>query len=188
MVKHSFLSNLIGNSNYESFKEHARDVVVGGCCILIILYTLSFFYYSEIISFLLKILTGYSLLFIGFLMELILFLDVEIEEDLTEYNDRENNKLIIRSKKYLLTIIWGVCLLLMSIFLVFFTNQYWKQYSFKSDTFIVDRHAKIYHLYYNDDCEIAKKAERLEEMKGYQIDSSFKLCSYCKEWEEELEP
>lgn len=66
------------------------------------------------------------------------------------------------------------------------TNKYRNQYAFECETFLVDHQQCIYHVDWNDDCEIANEAEELEEMFGYEIDKSYTLCELCTEFLDEM--
>ncbi|SHK67407.1 hypothetical protein [Xylanibacter ruminicola] len=186
--KQSFISNLIGRQTYDDAKEFAKTVAWIGAAILALLYLLSYYFHSSIISFLLNITNGYSLLFIGYIVVLMVLLDFEVKVEAPERKYWEEKKEIAKPFKYKLTVVWSVLLLLLGIVAIYYSNKYRRQYSFECDTFLVDKSAGIYHYDWNSDCETAETAESLEEMNGFQINKSFKLCEECKECEEELAP
>lgn len=186
-VKLSYLSNLIGDNSYEKYSSQAMKIVGIGGFILIVLYTLSHFFHSGIINYLLKLTTGTSLLFIAYIAACILLLDIRVEVVKPEQKSWEEKKDPPKPLKYKLTIVWGVVLLLLGIAAIFFSSKYRYQYDFECKTFLVDHKAHVYHLDWNDDCEDAENAEELEEMYGYEIDEKYTFCEGCKECEEDVE-
>lgn len=186
--KLSFISNALGRDTYDNFKEFARPAAIIGTIILVLLYILSHNYHSDIISLLLSLTNGFSLLFIGYIIVLIVSLDYEVEVDVPKSISWREIDEIAKPFKYKLTTAWTVLLLISGIIAMFYSYKYQKHYSFECDTFWVDKNAGIYHYDWNDDCERAKAAESLAKMKGYQIEKSYKLCEECKVCEEELAP
>lgn len=186
-VKLSYLSNLIGEYNYEELSDMALKIVGIGGLILIVLFALSQFFHSGIINYLLKLTTGTSLLFIAYIAACILLLDIRVEVEKPEQEWWDEKKESPKPLKYKLTIVWGVVLLLLGIAAIYFSNKYRNQYDFECTTFLVDHKAHVYHLDWNDDCEDAANAEELEEMYGYEIGDSYSFCEGCKECEEDVE-
>ena len=186
-VKQSYLSNLIGEKNYEEYSSIAIKIVGIGASVLIILFTLSYFFHSGIINYMLNFTTGTSLLFIAYIAACILLLDIRVEVDEPEQDLWGKKKESSRSIKYKLTIVWILVLLMLGIAAIYFSNKYRNQYNFDCTIFLVDHKAHIYHLDWNDDCEDAEKAEELEEMYGYEIDDTYNFCEGCKECEEDVE-
>jgi len=186
LVKKSFLSNMVGNT-YDEFKGYAKPIIAIGTCILAIIYPLSDFFHWGVISGLLNLFTGTSILFIIYVAAIVITLDIEVEEDEPESNywSEPGNKPM--STAYKLTIVWGVVLIALGISAVYFSNKYRKHYAFECNTFLVDTYTRIYHLNYNNDCEYAATARDLEKMKGYQIDESYEFCDWCAEWLEDAE-
>jgi amino acid transporter len=186
-VKQSFLSNLLGEHNYEEYSSIAMKIVVIGGLVLITLFALSYFFHSGIINYLLKLATGTSLLFIAYIAACILLLDIRVEVEKPEQEWWDEKKESRKPLKYKLTIVWGVVLLLLGIAAIYFSNKYRNRYDFECTTFLVDHKAHVYHLDWNDDCEDAANAEELEKMYGYEIDNSYTFCEGCKEYEEDVE-
>lgn len=186
-VKQSYLSNLIGESNYEEYSILAMKIAGIGSLILIVLFTLSHFFHSGLINYLLKLTTGTSLLFIAYIAACILLLDIRVGVEKPEQEWWEKKKESPKPLKYKLTIVWGVLLLVLGIATIYFSNKYRNQYDFECTTFLVDHKAHVYHLDWCDDCEDAANAEELEEMYGYEISDSYSFCEGCKEYEEEVE-
>ena len=185
--KQSFLSNLFGQNTYAELKGISLLVSLVGTAVLIVLYVLSYFYHVGIISYLVNITNGYSLLFIGYLLALIVLFDMEVEVEEPEKDYWRKEKQGSKPFKYKLTIVWGVVLLILGVVAIYYSNRYRNKYAFECETFLVDDKAGIYHLDWNDDCSIAEKAESLKEMQGYQIDEKFKFCEECQECLEEVE-
>ena len=188
LVKKSFLSNIFGGSAYEELKYYAKYILAIGTCILVILYLLSFFFHWGLISRLLNLTTGTSLLFIIYIASVIISLDKEVEVDEFESSNWSKPANTPKTASYRLTIVWGILLIVLGITAIFFSNRYRKQYAFDCSTILVDREAGIYHLEWIDDCEIAAESEDLKEMKGYEIKGlNYRLCDWCREYAEEAE-
>ena len=110
-VKQSYLSNLIGKNIYEEYSSLAMKIVGIGGLILIMLFTLSHFFHSDIINYLLKLTTGTSLLFIAYIAACILLLDIRVEVEKPEQEWWEEEKEVQKPLKYKFTVVWGVVLL-----------------------------------------------------------------------------
>ena len=158
-----------------------------GTCLLVIFIGLSFAFHSGIINWFLQILTGTSLLFIAFVAALIVLLDIQVNVDEPEQYAWEKPKKVKRPISYKLTIVWGVILILLGISSIYFSNKYRKYYAFECDTFLVDTQQGIYHIEWNDECDVANEAQEMKKMYGYEIDESYKLCESCKDFLEDME-
>lgn len=186
-IKQSFISNLLGSDTYEDFKEFAKPASIIGAVILILLYVLSHYFHSGFLSYLVSLTNGYSLLFIGYVVILIVLLDIEVEVEEPEQPYWEKKKEVAKPFKYKLTIVWSIVLLILSVVAIYYSNRYRNHYAFECETFLVDKKAAIYHLDWNSDCSIAEEAEELEEMQGFQINEKFKFCEECQECMEDVE-
>lgn len=187
MFKQSFISNLLGKDKYDGLKSKAKIIVAIGTCILAILFLFTYFFHWGLLSTLLNLVTGTSLLFVVYIAALIVVLDIEVDVEKPEsYYYLEPEKLP-KPTSYKLTIVWGVILIILGIGAIYFSNDYRKQYSFECDTYLVDHQTKIYHLDWDIDCEVAAEANHLEKMKGYEIDKSYTLCDWCESWAEDAE-
>ena len=187
IIKQSFISNLIGKDNYDNLKKQSNIVIAIGTCVLAILLLLTNFFHWGFLSSLLNLVTGTSLLFVAYVAALILVLDIEVEVDEPEGSFWSEPVKQPKPMQYKLTIVWGVILIILGIVTIYFSNDYRKHYSFECDTYLVDHQAKIYHLNWDIDCEVAAESKHLEKMKGYQIDKSYKLCDWCECWAEDAE-
>ena len=185
--KQSFISNLFGQNTYADFKNVALLVFLIGTGILIVLYALSYFFHSGIISYLLNLTNGLSLLFIGYIAATIILFDIEVDVEEPEKDILGKEKNEPKPLKYKLTIVWGVFLLILGVVAIYYSNKYRKHYAFECETFLVDEKAGIYHLDWDIDCEAANNAEQLEKLYGYQIDDSYTLCEACEELAEDAE-
>jgi len=186
-VKQSFLSNQIGENNYEGYSCLAVKIVGIGGLILIALFVLSHYFHSGIINYLLKLTTGTSLLFIAYVASCILLLDIRVEVEKQEQEWWKEKKEVPKPLKYKLTVVWSIVLLVLGIAVIYFSNKYRNRYDFECTTFLVDHKAHVYHLDWNDDCEDAANADELEKMYGYEMDDSYSFCEGCKEYEEDIE-
>ena len=185
--RQSFLSNLFGHDTYANLKGVALYVCMVGAFILVALYILSYYFHSSVVSYLLNLTNGTSLLFIGYIFALIILLDIEVDVDEKEKNYWEKEKKDPKPFKYKLTIVWGVVLLALGIVAIYYSNKYRNHYAFECDTFLVDTQRHIYHVDWNDDCDVANEAEELEKRYGYEIDDSYTLCESCKDFLDEME-
>lgn len=183
----SFISNLFGDNTYTTIKRYSIWISLIGSCILIVLYVLSSFFHTGIISWLLNLTSGTSLLFIGYIAAIIVLADRRVEVYEPEYYSFHNEDKKPKPFKYKLTIVWGVILLILGIVAIYYSNRYRNHYSFECKTFLVDEKSGIYHLEWYDECEKAAQAEELKSLKGYQIEKKYKFCDYCEEYQKEVE-
>lgn len=184
--KQSFLYNFIGHNTYNGFLKYAKPVVGIGCCVLAVLYALSFFFHLDILEYLVSLTNGTSLLFIGFVLEIILLLDKRVDVGVPEHDLWNKQEKVSKPKTYKFTVVWGIALILLGVTAIYYSNKYRSRYSFECSTFLVDHNAKIYHYDWIDECEKAEEAESLDEMKGYEIDTNYTLCEWCEEGLEDL--
>ena len=186
-LKQSFISNLLGQETYEDLKGLAKLVVLIGSGILLLLFILSLFFHVGIIKYLIELTNGTSLLFIGYIIAMIILFDVEVNVEQPEKNFWGEEKRVPKLFKYKLTIVWAAILVIFGVIAIYYSEKYRKHYVFECETFLVDEKAGIYHLDWDIDCSVAEEAKYLEEMKGYQIDPSFKFCEGCQETLEDAE-
>lgn len=187
-VKQSFISNIVGRDVYCDFKDYAKIVVAIGTCILAIPLLLSQFVHWGFISSLLNLVTGTSLLFIVYIAAFVLALDIEVDVDEPERRYWNKSEKKPNPIAYKLTIAWGVMLIALAISAIYFSNKYRRHYAFECDTFLVDHQARIYHLNWDNDCELANKSRyKLEKLKGYQIKKEYTLCEWCDDWASDAE-
>ena len=149
-VKKSFISNFLGRQTYDWFKDLAVYIALIGTAVLGVLYALSHFVHSGLVSYLLSLTNGYSLLFIGYILTLIVLLDFEVVIDEPESTYWGQKKDTRKPLKYKLTVVWGIILLLLGIIAIYYSNKYRRHYSFECDSFLVDKKAGIYHPNYLD--------------------------------------
>ena len=121
--RQSFISNLLGHNTYADFKAFALIVSLIGTGILIVLYVLSFFFHVGIIRYLLNLTSGTSLLFIGYILAVIILLDIEVDVEESEKSYWKDEKKETKPFKYKLTIIWGVVLLALGIVAIYYSNS-----------------------------------------------------------------
>lgn len=179
----------MGKNTYAEVKGWAKIIVPIGTVILAVLFQLTHFVYWEFVSSLLSLVTGTSLLFLAYIAALIVVLDikVDVEEDEYEYYQYEK-KDTPKSTAYKMTIVWGAILIVLGIAAIYFSNKYRKHYALECSTVLVDHAAGIYHLDYDNDCEVAAEAENLVKMKGYELEqTNYTLCEWCKDWADDVE-
>lgn len=173
----SFLSNLIGWNTYDEFKSYAPKIVLVYSCVLLVLFLLTLCCHWSWVSSLFSIATGYSLVFIAYLIEIILLLDREVKMDIEDEHSW-NGPTYKKPKTYTFTVIWAILLCVMAIAAAYFTNRYKKAYGFECSTVLYEEDTNTYH--YFDDCE--NISGDIQEVHGYEIDSNeAEPCDYCLE-------
>lgn len=187
IVKKSFISNLIGRSTYDWLKHNAKIIVSIGTSVLALLWGLTFICHFSVVSSMLYLVSGTSLLFIIYIAAIIIVLDCEVDIEEPDNYIWGKPKKHPKTKEYKLTIVWGMVLILLGATAIFFSDKYRKHYAFECDTFLVDNQSSIYHLDIDNDCEEAAKSNNLEKMQGFQIDKTYTFCEWCKEWAEDAE-
>lgn len=184
LKKQSLLSNLLGEKTYENWVGYARIIIAVGTIVLLVFLGLSFCFYSSIISYFLKLVTGTSLLFIAYVAMWVLLLDIRVNVDEPEVYSWERTKETIKPITYKMSALWTIMLILLGIGGIYISNKYRNQYAFECDTFLIDKQAHKYHLDWTE-CEASENAEDLVEMKGYQISENYTFCEECEEIAEE---
>ena len=181
--RQSFLSNIMGHE-YRTIKSHAPRIIAVGTCILLVLYLLSSLFYIKLISNLLNLFTGTSVLFIAYIVSFIVALDIEVWVKTDYYAHKKPSK----PKAYKISIGWEILLVILGISAIYFSNKYRKHYAFESSTFLVDNREGIYHLDYPNRCEVRTESTDLQKMKGFKIkETEYKLCEWCDIWAEDAE-
>lgn len=181
---YSYIKKLLGDRTYEEFRGYAKTYIPIATIILVVLLVLSQFVHWGIVSWLLSLALGTSLVFIAYVFGVILLLDfgvdVEMEED---WNGRFSLPEVVPFN-FKNTIIWAYTLLILGIAAIYFSNKYRKNYAFECQTFLVDENRGIYHLEDNDEEDM----EYTTKMKGYELKKyNYTFCESCKDWIEEME-
>lgn len=184
IVKQSFLLNLLGENTYYDFKRYSLLIVSIGTIAIIIAFTLSYFFHWGPISGFLNLVSGMSLLFIVYIVELILLLDVVVEVEVPECYYLTQKQIVPKPFSYKLTVVWGVILIVMGISAIYLTNEYRNNYAFECDTFIVDKETGIFHIsWLADDCNLSDNSVK---MTGLEIiENGYTLCEDCRIAEED---
>lgn len=182
---YSYIKKLIGSQNYEEFRGYAKKYIPIATIILVVLLVLSQFVHWGIVSWLLNLALGTSLLFIAYVLGVILLLDFGVDVEMKEdWNGRLSLPKVMPSN-FKNTIIWAYTLLILGIAAIYYSNKYRKNYAFECQTFLVDENRGIYHLEDGNDDE---DMEYTTEMKGYELeDYNYTFCESCREWVEEME-
>jgi len=182
---YSYIKKLLGDRTYEEFRGYAKTYIPIATIILVVLLVLSKFVHWEIVSWLLNLALGTSLIFIAYVLGVILLLDFGVEVEMNEdWNGRLSLPDVMPSN-YKTTIIWAYTLLVLGIAAIYFSNKYRKNYAFECQTFLVDENRGIYHL---EDGNDEEDMEYTTKMKGYELEeNNYTFCESCKEWVEEME-
>ncbi|QFQ12093.1 hypothetical protein C7Y71_003130 [Pseudoprevotella muciniphila] len=185
-MKQSFLSKIIGGELYDDFKSFSKIIVVIGSCVITIVFVFSLLFYWEFIRSLLHLFIGNSILFALYIGAIIILLDkeVEVEDNNTYAWEKKSSS---KPKTYNFTIAWGIILIVLGICAIYVSNLYRKHYDFQCNSFLVDESAKVYHLDFDNDCEIADETGNLIRKQGFQIDETYSFCDWCEEWAEDSE-
>ena len=184
---YSFLKYLFGRNTYEGFKEEGGKYTHIATGILLLIFLLSLKFHWGILSYILDITFGYSLLFILYIISLVIMLDRGIPIEIKYDYNHNYVPPAEKPKGYTRTVVWGCILIAFGIVLVYATQQYKRHYGFECDTFRVDTINGTYHLSDND-CEEASLADNLVEMQGYEIEETdYEFCEECQEWLEDAE-
>lgn len=186
--KRSFISDLIGRYNYESLMPLAKVITIVGSCLILVGMLLSNFVHWGLVRWLLGMLSGTSLIFVAYLISVMLTLDVRIEvySPDPEYHREPVKDNVMKNTAYHFTIVWGCIMIVIAIAAMFVTNKYYKRYAFECETFSVDSQRKEYHIHEHR-CNTASEADKLEDMKGFEIPEDFYLCSECSDWASDAE-
>ena len=172
--KGSFLMHITGDF-YDFVSDFAIPIVRIGTPVFFVLLGLTFVCHWSIVCDLFSIASGFSILFIAYIISLIFVID-----RLLLYR-------VFKSKSpiYSLTAIWGIALIVVGIAACILSNNHKKQYRFECTEWYVDEPNGIYH--WNDKCE--RKSTSTYTAKGYEFcDKGLALCDYCKEEMDEYEP
>lgn len=187
--KYSFIKEVMGRNTYEQSKEYAEKYIPLATIVLLIVLALTYFFHWGILSFILNLIFGTSLIFLAYIIGVVLLLDFGVDVELEETWGGSYRLPKEKPKGYNNTIIWGVTLIILAIAAIYFSNRYRNHYAFECDTFLVDRQKGIYHLDgYNDGCEEIEEDSHLVRMKGYEAEKyNCTFCPSCEEWVEDAE-
>ena len=182
---YSYIKKLLGDRTYEEFRGYAKTYIPIATIILVVLLVISQFVHWRIVSWLLNLALGTSLIFIAYILGVILLLDFGVDVEMKEDWDGRLSLPEVMPSNFKSTIIWTYTLLILGIAAIYFSNKYRKNYSFECQTFLVDKNRGIYHLEDNNDDE---DMEYTTEMKGYELENyNYTFCESCREWVEEME-
>lgn len=154
--------------------------------IIIILFVLSLFFENSLLSTLIQISMGLTIIHMGYVFSLLITIeDIFISEKdrirstITNYNSRHS-----QLKKY--NYIQAFVSIILLFTLSYFPYKYSKQYVLKCETFYLDTYTGIYHIY--DDCECITSLDGIERCKGSTfINKEYQMCELCVETQEDLE-
>lgn len=182
---YSYIKKLIGERTYEDFRGYARTCIPIATIILVLLLILSQFVHWGIVSWLLNLALGTSLIFIVYVLGMILLLDFGVDVEMKEDWNGKLSLPEVMPSNYKNTIIWAYTLLVLGVTAIYFSNKYRKNYAFECQTFLVDENRGIYHL---EDGNDEEDMEYTTKMKGYELeDYNYTFCESCREWVEEME-
>lgn len=172
--RESFFMRIMGDL-YDFVSDFAIPIVRIGTPVFFVLLGLSYLCHWSIICNLYSIASGFSILFIAYIISAIFVID-----RLLLYRVFKS-----KSPKYTVTTMWGIALIVVGIAACILTNDHKKQYRFECTEWIVDESNGIYH--WNNKCE--RMSTSTYTAKGYAFcDKGLVLCDYCKEEMDEYEP
>ncbi len=152
--RESFFIRITGDF-YDFVSGFAIPIVLVGTPIFLVLLGLTFLCHWDIVCSLFSLVSGFSLLFLAYIISLILVID-----RLLLYRVSKE-----RATHYSLTVIWGIVLIGLGITLCFVTNNHNKQYKFDCAEWYVDEENHLYH--WNKKCD--KIGSTTHVAKGYEI-------------------
>ena len=159
---------------YDFVSDFAIPIVCIGTPVFFILLGLSYICHWSIICDLYSIASGFSLLFIAYIISLILVIDRVLLYRVCKK----------RAPNYSLTVVWGIILIGLGITSCFVTNNYKKHYKFACAEWYVDEENHLYHC--NEKCD--KIGSTTYVAKGHEIrGKGLSFCDYCKEEMAEME-
>lgn len=181
--RYSYIKKILGEDTYEDYRGYAKTYIPVATIILALLLVLSQFVHWGIVSWLLNLTLGTSLVFIAYVLGAILLLNFEVDVEMEEDRNGKLSLPKIIPFNFKITIVWAYTLLILGIAAIYFSNKYRKNYAFECKTFLVDEEG-VYHLKNNDDENI----EYTTKMKGYELENhNYTFCTSCREWAEEME-
>ena len=165
--RESFFMRITGDF-YDFVSDIAAPVVLIGTPIFFVLFGLTFICHWDIVRSAFSVVSGFSLLFIAYIISLIFMIDRVL---LYKVNRT-------RPPKYTTTVVWGVALISLGITTCILTNNYKKQYFFDCMEWYVDEDKGLYH--WDGECE--NMGDDTYIARGYEIrNSGLNLCDYCKD-------
>ena len=185
---YSFLKKIIGRNAYNEIEYYARKIIPIATIVIGIIIGLSFIVHWGFLSSILSFVTGFSLVFVLYILGVIILfdrgIDVPLEQNIFSHTYSFPST---PPKGFNKTKIYGIILVVIGLAAVIITNIYRKNYAFDCETFLVDHENKEYHLNFDNGCEIASKASSLDEIQGYEIDNDYTLCEWCQDWADDAE-
>lgn len=182
---YTFLKNIIGRNIYNELKRDTKRYIPVATLVLVVVLVLTHFFHWKILSWILNLITGTSLVFIAYIIGVVLLLDFGVNVKVTKSWDGSYKMPDNKPFKYHLTKFWEIILVVLAIATIYFSNKYRRHYAFECETFLVDENSGIYHLAEGNDDE---ECNYTTEMKGYEIEElGYSFCESCKDWVEEAE-
>lgn len=173
--KESFLSNLVGNENYNNWKPDAKRVFIAYSVLLVLLFLLKDVWHWKFASEMFSLFTGSSLFFMLYVAFAILFFDVRVD---LVYG--------LRNWKYKLTSVWGVTLVVLGISAVIYTNHIRRDYALECMYCFIEEDTRCFHIHKS--CGSIKGTEKLKGSKVFKAkELGFRFCVECEEWIEDAE-
>lgn len=168
LIKKIFLKCSLFLTKIRELNIPLKKILIGYTILLVIVYAISFIIHCSFICHLLYILTGFSLLFIAYIICIVAFLD-----GIKIFHKPHKNIIILRWIFYITFILVAL----------FATHKYTKKYDFDSRTFYVEKDKGVYHLFKN--CNSIENPDELTTMKGYKINKhDYTVCITCEQLED----
>ena len=166
----------IGTIEYENMSKIGGVTLVLGTPIIIVTFILSLFLHWTCISDFLLGISGYSLIFIAYVVVSIIFIDSKLHEFCCRIISHKKKKWIWRQSVFRACVLFAI-----GICSIVYTERYSTNYAFQCETFLVDEVKNIYHIdCFIDDCEEINIDTYLIKLKGYQImELDIPICEQC---------
>ena len=180
-----------GNTRSELF-ENAKNIAIGGTIFLAVLLLLTQFLYWGLLARLVRLCTGFSLLFYVYLGAVMIVLDRKVDAEVERQELDENHfrfdykpkKPIIHpvlNGRFWLALLQALGLLAAGVCFSVLTSRFKKDYLFDAETFYVTENT----FHFMSDCQGWKNGE---SMSGHEIlEKGYSMCSNCRELAEEYE-
>lgn len=181
----SFLKRIIGVDTYDEYKDKAKICIPYVTVILAFIFLLTFYFNWIVLSWILNLLSGTSIIFLAYIAGIVLLFDKEVPVELDGDSRRGYIFPKEKPKGYKATKWWGIILIILAVIIIYTSNRYRKYYAFKCKTFLVEESTGTYHLKDGSD---KKTIECPIKMKGYEIEErGYQFCITCEEYAEDTE-
>lgn len=171
--RESFITNNMGDFLRDVLPSIAAPVALWGTILFLVLFGLSFICHWQVVCNLFSLVSGFTLITIVYVLSVVFILDLLLL-----------HKVCSKQPPYKVTVIWGICLILLGVGFMILTSRYKKQYRFECAEWYVEESTGLYHC--TNECEDIE--DEIYSVKGHEIkNKDLKLCEWCKEYIEDMD-